>query len=173
MDQYDEAKQICKEMVSDRGYTMIIAENPESFTAQNHNNTSDMIHIQIIRNSKVNIRHATDLISILAKSKIKNAIIIYGDSVTPSTVKLIDDTRNVKIQLFNVDELQFNITKHVLQPVFRKITGGEYLEMKRFSINKFPKMSKHDAICKYYNFNIGDLIEISDQNEITRYRLVI
>jgi len=165
--------EICKEMLSQRGYTIILCDNTDElpFTAQNPD-TDNVVHVTFILESKMNIRHTTDLITLLKNANLTHAIVIHNEGATPSTLKLINDSDSVDIELFHVNELQFNITKHELQPRFRKLNPEERVTIRNtIDVSKFPKITRVDAIRKFYNFTQGDLIEITT-DDIIRYRIV-
>ena len=64
------------------------------------------------------------------------------------------------VEIFTETELFFNITKHVFQPTFELYTG----ELIYFKIDQLPILSVNDKICKFYKFQVNDLIKITDQD---------
>ena len=102
-----------------------------------------------------------------------HGVIIYKDTVTPIAKKVVEESKEMLIELFNVEEMQYNITKHVLQPKFEKLNKSESILFKKdFSNFKFPTIKKDDAICKFYGYSKGDIIRITRKNGLIIYRIV-
>ena len=65
---------------------------------------------------------------------------------------------------FQLDELQFNITKHVLEPEFHVLTKAEKDELfQEYSVTKaqLPRMLRVDPIARYYGLKDDDIIRIT------------
>ena len=86
----------------------------------------------------------------------------------------IDESADLNIELFHVDELQYNITKHFLVPkhelFYRKNTIGAFDFKKKYS-SKFPFLLKNDPVARFYGFDTGDIIKII-RNEGIIFRIV-
>ena len=76
------------------------------------------------------------------------------------------------IELFNVDDLQFNITKHILVPLHKKLNKEECKEFKEQYGSSIPVLLKSDPVCRFYNFQKGDIIQITRRNSFVSYRIV-
>jgi len=164
---------ICKEMLRQRGYDIVLEDDTtcQDFIAKKPDNNIAQVILMI--GSKVNMKSIIDLLSSMKTTNIFHAIIIYSDSVTSSTVKTIAKNNNFTIELFHLDELQFNITKHDLQPSFRKVTEQESIQLKRtFDAHQFPRLNHDDAISKFFHLSKGDIIEVDD-DVLIRYRIVV
>ena len=63
-------------------------------------------------------------------------------------------------------KLQFNPIKHELVPIHKKITENEISELiSKYNLkNKFqlPIILKEDVIARYYNYQTGDVIKITN-----------
>ena len=57
--------------------------------------------------------------------QIFHAIIVYKESITAFTKKAIEQSLEMTFELFAIEDLQYNITKHVLQPKFECLTEEE------------------------------------------------
>ena len=90
--------------------------------------------------------------STLNKEKDKLIIILY-DKPTATIKKILDE---YNCEVFEINMLQINITKHQLVPKHELATQQEVSElMEKYnlpSIQKLPTISKNDAVIRYYNF---------------------
>lgn len=163
-----QANSILKEMLIDRGY--IVEESKESFSIKGYKD--DKIIITFICNEdKVSIKSIKDFMSIMNKFDYHSCIIIYRDSVTSSAKKSLT-IMNYEIELFNINELQLNITKHRLVPKHEKVSLEEKEMLDQKYKGKLPIILHTDPISRYYLFKRGDYIRITRHNGIVLYRLV-
>jgi len=130
----------------------------------------------------------TDIIDQLKKSKANidsfidayngknNIILIFGNDIltTPTITQLnsIDKILQKKkgmLQYFQLNELQFNPTKHQLVPPHRKLTTEETTEiMTKYLIKnklQMPIILRTDVIAKWLGLKQGDIVEITRFNE--------
>ena len=80
-------------------------------------------------------------------------------------VKLKDDFPNVTFEMFDMQDLMFNVTHHVLVPKHERIHDYDTIRsiMKQYGIQRkleFPIISKTDPVCKYFAVDAGDLVKI-------------
>ena len=89
-------------------------------------------------------------------------IICYGDK--SHEIHNSFESKSSFIQLFHINRLQFNITKHNLVPKHEiiSIKDKNFLKKKfKFkSIYQLPKILVNDPICKFIGAKIGDVIKI-------------
>ena len=166
----ENASRICTQMLTQRGYEnkVIIDEN----TIKMENGDKAII-VFFDTQPKLNKGSISKYMSIMKEENVTHSIIVYSESVTNMTSKSVEQSLEMKIELFCVDELQFNITKHRLQPkIVRNLTRDENIAFrKQFGI-KLPVMRYTDALRRFYNFGIGDIIEMTDARDIVSYRVV-
>ena len=105
-----------------------------------------------------------------------NIILIFGNDIlttpTVTQLNLIDKVLQKKkgmLQFFQLNELQFNPTKHQLVPPHRKLTQDEATSvMTRYLIKsklQLPIIPKTDVIAKWHGLKQGDIVEIIRYNE--------
>lgn len=116
------------------------------------------------------------LIAIAKQNKVKDIIIICFNLTNPARTS-IDSYKNMHISIFFEKEFMFNPTQHRLVPIHKGLSNKkaqEIMETYHFKPEQMPKLLKSDAICKYYGFHVGQMIEISqkDRHEI-HYRIVV
>lgn len=124
---------------------------------------------------KFNIDLVKEYISILSKMGMNHCIVIYTDCVTPLTKKLVENSVDIKIELFTCEELQYNITKHRLVPRHTRLPPNEAKLFKKKYGLKFRAILLTDPITRFYNYQRGDVIKITrdaDGGEYVTYRIV-
>jgi DNA-directed RNA polymerase I, II, and III subunit RPABC1 len=175
-----------KEMITQRGYAIEdsndmntdddMDDGIQTITGTRlYNKKLDKIIIFATPISKFNVDRVKEFVSILNTVDINHCICVYTDTVTSMAQKLIENTTEFQIELFTLQELQYNITKHILVPTHICLTDEESKEFrKQFGI-RFPVILTTDPVCKFYNFKRGGIIKIirkSNDNEYITQRIV-
>ncbi len=167
------AYQIVEEMFQERGYE-IIEQDDERILANKDSQNQICAFIPKIM-SKFNVEKIQEYISMLKKMDIWHCLIVYKDTATPIAKKVVEESKDIMIELFNEDELQYNITKHFLVPkhelVYKK-KSKECEEFKKKYSDKFPVILKNDPVSRFYGYNKGDIIKITRKNGYVMYRIV-
>lgn len=132
--------------------------------------TSKKILGFICEDLKLNIKSIKDKLSIMNKENSTHCIIIYRDNVTSSAKKSLDIIDH-KIELFSLNELQLNITRHRLVPIHEKVVDNDLLNLEKYK-NKLPILLATDPISRYYGYKKGDFIKITRKNGLVIYRQV-
>ena len=96
-----------------------------------------------------------------------SGLIIISESTTSEKVlgaliKHISDRENPLVQMFLMNTLFFNISKHQLQPRMRILKDQERTELaKKYpELEQLPHIASQDAMAKYLGARPGDVIEI-------------
>lgn len=166
----DRSSEIITEMMQDRGYVITETESDKMLATREED--SHQVLIVFIDEPKLNINTVKDLVQILQENDLDHAIIIYNDSITASARKTIESIENITIETFLRTELQYNITKHRLQPDFKKCEGEEENEIKEKWGTKIPVMLSSDPIARFYHYLRGDIIRVTRKNGFVSYRVV-
>jgi DNA-directed RNA polymerase subunit H (RpoH/RPB5) len=98
-------------------------------------------------------------------------ILVVGDKLTTNNLKSIQEFErksniNLSIQIFEVKELLFNITKHVLVPKHEVITDENIINgiVEQYNIRSrlhLPLILKTDPIAKYYGIKPGNIVKVT------------
>ena len=104
----------CIEMFEQRGYE-IAEQDDERILAIKQDGNQICAFIPKYM-SKFNVDRIQEYISMIKKMDVWHCLIVYKDSATPIAKKVVEDSQEIMIELFNEDELQYNITKHFLVP---------------------------------------------------------
>lgn len=151
-----------------------------------HNNDPNyMIYIKFILALKIKPSSIKDIYEEInekiSDTKKVDIILILKSKPNNSILKLQKDKSYTNIQIYWCKQLQFNVTKHELVPVHKKLCEEDSKDvLKRYSLTgkqQLPLLLKDDVISKYYNYKSGDIIEITHTNtsqnrEYTFYRCV-
>lgn len=164
--------QTCTELFEQRGYK-IQEKDDEIITGKKKN--GKLVFAFIVKTNKFNVEKIQEYISIMKKTDVWHSIIVYKDTVTPVAKKTIEESKEMVIELFHEDEMQYNITKHYLVPkhelLFEKGTKGAK-EFKEKYGDTFPILLKSDPISRFYGYNKGDIIKVTRKNGIVVHRIV-
>lgn len=164
----DKALETVNDIIKQRGYS-IKSDDEDKLVGINKKNKEIVIFKKPI--DKFNVEHIKQKVSILNTLAIKHCIVIYTNSVTAIAKKLVESSIDVEFELFTQDELQYNITEHRLVPKHIKLSEEEARIFKKNFGIKFATILKTDPICRFYNFQRGDVIKIiridnSNENNI-------
>jgi DNA-directed RNA polymerase subunit H (RpoH/RPB5) len=170
----DKALKVCKEMFEQRGYTNIevVDDRLDAIKSDGKN-----ICVFLTLNLKLNTDITQQYLTIMKNLDMSNSILIYKDTVTSSAKKIIDifneSDIDSKIELFDIHELQYNITKHRLQPKnFERLSEEENKMFKKSYGTRFPIMLSSDKIVRFYSFKKGDIIKITHKNDYVSFSIV-
>jgi DNA-directed RNA polymerase I, II, and III subunit RPABC1 len=168
----EKAYEICMEILFDRKYE-VLDRDDERILAKKPNN--ELMCVFLTNSSKFNVESIQEHILMMRKMELNHCIIVYKDNVTPVAKKIIDDTKDFKIELFQVDELQYNLTKHFLVPKHeiqhKKGTKGCVNFKKKYG-DKFPVLLSTDPVSRFLGFDKGDIIKITQKDGYVSFRIV-
>ena len=169
----NKAFEICKEMFVQRNYE-IVEYDDERILAMKEDGSQICAFIPALM-TKFNVDKIQEYISMIKKMDIWHCLIVYKDSATPIAKKVVDDSQEIRIELFNEDELKYNITKHYLVPLHELVVfenNEEYDIFKKKYGNNLPVILKTDPVARFYGFKKGDIIKVTRKNGYIAYRIV-
>ena len=164
-----------KEMLNDRNIDTSNIDNieiPELKTLINQNTSCAVIILDINENFRVLYSlskfKVADIKKYLTEKNINHIMIITKGDLTPNNRKSLDmaDYSNIDFEYFNIKELMFNISKHVLVPLHEIIHDPKEIShiMNKHRIKvktQFPLITKEDPMARYLHAKSGDLIKIT------------
>ena len=166
------AYEICLQIIKQRDYS-ILDRDDERILAQKPNDEPMCVFFATA--SKFNVESIQEYILMMNKMNLLHSIIVYKDNVTPVAKKIIDDAKEFKIELFHVDELQYNITTHYLVPkheIHCKKGTKECLKFKKTYSDNFPILLRNDPISRFFDYEKCDVIRITDSDGFVSFRIV-
>lgn len=166
---YERSYNICLTMLNKRGY-QIVSQDDDQIHALKQDGSPLIVFF--FKEDKFNVKNIQIYISQMKDMLLSHAIIIYAENITSFTKKIVRQSTDMKFELFPQTDLQYDITTHVLQPKFEKLsTDAAMLFKKKFGV-KISKMRKEDPIARFYCYNKGDIVRVTRKNEYVDYRIV-
>jgi len=165
----EQAHRICIEMLTQRNYE-IIDDSEDKIIALKPDGNQMLVFFT--DSNKFNVKNIQVYISLMDELQIFHAIIVYQDGVTSFTKKAIEQSMEMKFELFAQEDLQYNITKHCYQPKFEKLGMEEASQLKKTYGCNFSIMRKDDPIAKFYHYQKGDIIKIIRNSGYISYRII-
>jgi DNA-directed RNA polymerases I, II, and III subunit RPABC1 len=162
--------QTCLEILNQREYNVI--EKDEEKIIGEHKIKGKIVFF-FSDSLKFNVKNIQIYMNEMDDLQIFDSVIVYKKDITSFTKKTIEKaSHEMKIVMFAEEDLQYNITKHVLQPKFIKLNQKESEELKNKFESKFSVMKKIDPIARFYGYNRGDLIKVIRKSGYVTYRIV-
>lgn len=170
----EKASKVCYEMFEQRLYKDI-AHVDDRIVAIKRDGSSVCAFLTL--NIKLNTEITQQYLTIMKDLDISHGIILYKDTVTSSAKKIIDifneSNMDSKIELFLIEELQYNITKHRLQPEkFEKLSEEDNKAFKKVYGSNYPIMLTTDKIARFYGYQKGDILKVYHKNGYITYLFV-
>lgn len=116
---------------------------------------------------KLGLKEVRSLEDRMTKMNVETCTIVLNGTVTPPAKGMIEKIRKKgrAVEIFQLDELMFNLPDHELVPVHRLLTPKEREALlKRFSANALPRILPTDPMCRYLGLKRGQVVEISRKN---------
>jgi DNA-directed RNA polymerase I, II, and III subunit RPABC1 len=148
------------------------------------NHEGQRIFIKFLLNSKIKPNQIKDIIEGLKTEHLEKEtdklILIIKPKPNSTILKIIKEKEYRFVEIFWLNNVVFNITKHVLVPKHIKITEEEIklVMEKHYIVTKsiFPVMNRDDPIARYLNLSSGDVCKIIRKSptsgEYISYRVV-
>ena len=193
------SRQVVTEMLETRGYDVekyknysldevdIMLKNmakkvnsemcPLDLICSNKKNTETKIYVKYLLQSKIRLVNLKNIIEDMIENLVENnseIIFIIKDKISNmvSYDNMFDSyvtVDNIHIQIFSIENLLVNITKHVLVPPLRILSDEEkdtIVETYRLNkLTQLPIILKSDPVAKFYGVRKGDLCEIVRPSE--------
>ena len=173
---------IVNEMLNDRGFQTKNVLDLVNFNKQIENNFNDIyyknkdecIYVFIFKENKIQKKNIIEYVDNIYKSnKVKKYGILFllFDKQVLVYKKELSDKYDIDIEVFLINNLQINISKHEYQPEFFLLNNDEKEELlEKYSKENLPKTKFDDPINQYYNGKIDDIYKIIRNNMIGRNR---
>ncbi len=165
----ERAHTTCLEMLQQRGYSIIDDEDTH-ITALKPDGQQMAVFFHDA--PKFDTQGMKETISLMNEMEVNHALVVYKDDVTSATRSTLVQSEERCFELFAEEDLQYNITKHRLQPVFERIEEKEADAFKQKFGMKFGTLRLDRPIARFYNYQRGDVIRISRPDGYINYRIV-
>jgi DNA-directed RNA polymerase subunit H (RpoH/RPB5) len=171
------AKKVCNEMLSQRKWSITtgtITDDNNSvidiFSGETLEGNSYVT--MFLESGKLNIANIKDCIKYLQQHGTKHCIIVYNNNITSSAKKVISNFVDTVFELFAVNDLQTNITKHYYVPKHLMLNTVEEAAFKSRMGTDIPVLLKTDKVCRFYNYPKGAIIMVNRLDKSVGYRIV-
>ena len=190
------------EMLSDRGYDNqefgkeefsaieTIEEFEEYFKDPNNDlvfqnpTTRDVIVVVFTRESRIGNKSISPLLTRAKNHQANHTIIVHPRGAIQSIIRkahqTIEAKTSIKIEFFDYDELQYNVTKHMYVPRHKPLSNDEKEDLflrYKISAQQLPIILKTDPVSRYYGAEPGTVMEITRRSETCgryiTYRVVV
>ena len=173
---------IVNEMLNDRGFETKNVLDLVNFNKQIENNFNDIyyknkdecIYVFIFKENKIQKKNIIEYVDNIYKSnKVKKYGILFllFDKQVLVYKKELSDKYDIDIEVFLINNLQINISKHEYQPEFFLLNYDEKEELlEKYNKENLPQIKFDDPINQYYNGKIDDIYKIIRNNMIGRNR---
>jgi DNA-directed RNA polymerases I, II, and III subunit RPABC1 len=142
---------------------------------------------------RLGIKSVKDFIAMMLNVEIYHAIIVTQNDETPQARKAIEQSSEgtpeptiekksppIRFEQFKEEELQINITRHVLVPKHEALSEEEktkFLTEQNLQLSQIPRILRSDPVSRYYDFSEGQIIKITrntgDGDFYITYRIVV
>jgi DNA-directed RNA polymerase subunit H (RpoH/RPB5) len=168
------AVQTVQEMLVDRGYTIqfIDPTGKDTDFFIKANKVNDWIICCINEDEKVNIADMKNRLKVMERESAGKCILVYRESVTSSAKNSLENYLS-QYELFSLQELQLNITKHRLVPRHTLVTdAAEKAVLDKDYKGKLPTILSTEPVSRYFAFPKGEYVRIHRKNGSVMYRVV-
>ncbi|KAJ9061469.1 DNA-directed RNA polymerases II 24 kDa polypeptide (RNA polymerase II subunit 5) [Entomophthora muscae] len=177
-----------KEMVMARRYTIVNHQNMDldqfartfasggnisrdalTFEAQSENDPNDRLFTKFIDHNSVGTSFIKTIVEKLITENYSRCIIVTSKKLTSAAQKVIDKVAPKYVgEVFEENELQVNITRHVLVPQHVVLTADEKnILLARYHLKdtQLPRIQSRDPIARYYGLKRGEVVKIIRASE--------
>ena len=160
-------RQTTVEMLEQRGFQVEIEE--EYILGRK---TRSSVIVFFNSSVKINNDRIQEYISKMKGLNFVHAIVVHDKAVTPMAQKVVEELQGIRIELFPMKSLRYNITKHRLVPRHVPLSKMEMKSFKDLYGTKIPYLLYSDPVARFYDFQRGDIIKIERSNGFICYRIV-
>nr|AAM66962.1 putative DNA-directed RNA polymerase 23kD subunit [Arabidopsis thaliana] len=155
-------------------FRTVYGERPDvdrlRISALHRSDSTKKVKIVFFGTSMVKVNAIRSVVAdILSQETITGLILVLQNHVTNQALKAIE-LFSFKVEIFQITDLLVNITKHSLKPQHQVLNDEEKTTLlKKFSIEEkqLPRISKKDAIVRYYGLEKGQVVKVNYRGELT------
>ena len=171
MSKQQRAYEVCIEMLLQRG-CIITDKDQEQKRITALKPDGESLCVLFNATPKVDTKSMKEIITFMNECGVRHSIVIHTEGVTPATRSTLSQTDEMYIELFNQEDLQYNITKHRLQPSFDRLTSDEAVSLKKKYGTRFGTLGHEKPIARFFDYTRGDVIRVLRQDGYINYRIV-
>jgi DNA-directed RNA polymerase subunit H (RpoH/RPB5) len=168
----DNAYQVCINMFQGRKYTDITQHDDRITATKPCGNNVCAFFLE----SSFNNDRLKEYMSLMNQFAVQHCLVVVRDGITPHAKNAIKLLAEITLEIFSEAELQYDITKHRLQPnKFERLSDEAAATFKKKFGMKGAAMLRTDPIARFYLYQKGDIIRIhrpkpaADQKDLDLY----
>ena len=170
-------------LIVHRGYSSLVqnATNPfvlyvfkknKTVSTTSPTPTPDIL-VYMCDRDKLNIDGLKEVIDTLQSHQVKKCLLVYKCMMTASAKKALDHMFDYDMELWNLAELQYNVTYHNLYVPHERVRDSELESVIPSSeIARLPKISKNDPIIRFFGWKRNQVIRVHRKDGSLAYRVV-
>ena len=142
----------------------------ESFSSPPHS----LWVIYFCSKDKLNIDGLKEVIAVLETFQSKHCFLVFKNVITSSAKKALENIMEFHFELWNLKELQYDITKHHLFVPHERLRPEEITQCFQDpkAIQFIPKIHKSDVVVRYFDYHKGDVLRVRRKDGTIAYRIV-
>jgi len=138
-----------------------------------HNESGTPFFLVFVFYDKMGIEHLKGFLQLSEETIVRKMIVIFQNTITTNCSKVIENLFQYEIELFKLDNFQYDITKMYYFVPHVKVHSEKDI---KYLFDKYgnylPVLSKSDPIARYYGFKRNDIIKIIRNPDEFIYRIV-
>lgn len=164
--------QTLDEMFSQRGYEYVTETNDFEHVVRVAKHSKGKVYVFSNFIEKISVNLFKECLSFLDQNNSTHCIVITSEGITPCVKKIIDNSYNVRIEVFSEDELGYNVTKHSLVPKHELASQSELAELKKHLPN-LPIILSKDPVVKFLGFEKKQVVKVTRKSGAVVFRIII
>jgi len=161
-------------------FTMFMTEK-RMFSFSVRKSNKDNIFVFFPQKVKTGVKELREIVQKMKDLEIQHSLIVLKQKITPFAANRLRSFPNIYIEQFEMKELLFNVTKHVLVPPQRLLSKTQakavITKYRGKSSTMFNKIQRNDPIVRHLNARVGRIIEIKrsspEGHNYLSYRVVV
>lgn len=159
------------DMLQDRGYTFVEkVDDNLLYSSTKHKKHKVIVYFTF---DKVGVEFVKKTLIKTTDMKISHIILVSKEKLTPFANKHIASVPT-KVEIFLINELKFNITKHYLVPrhvLLDHVESQKVIDY--YGKKKLPQIKQTDILSRYFDADIGQIFRIHRNEGGIYYRMVV
>ncbi|KAJ3681056.1 hypothetical protein LUZ60_015545 [Juncus effusus] len=131
---------------------------------------SKKIKVLFLGPEAVKIATIRDIHNRVSKDGLSRLILVLQSKISSRARDAMKLIFSFKVEIFQLNELLVNITKHVLERnhiVLNPEQKIEFLTKYKVDVSQLPRMLENDAVSRYYGLEKGTVLKIAYEGDLT------
>lgn len=127
--------------------------------------------VKFVDQKLTSIKNSKEVTAFLEAHRGERVILVMRDW-TKRIIKLFVEYPGVEV--FQLLELQVDVTEHVFQPYFEVIRDRQKVldAHDNIKVSSYPKMQQYDAVARYFGVKPGDIVRVRRPSIVSGYSIM-